>query len=451
MATILVADDDRAIRKIVRDRLTAAGHAVETAEDGRAALALVEQAQPDLVLLDLQMPGVDGLAVLDALSKQADAPLAIVITAHGSIEAAVRAIKAGAFDFIPKPFEAAHLEHVVGKALETERLRRDVGLLRGELDGRHRLITGGSAAMRQAIDLAQRAAASEATVLLTGESGTGKEVLARAIHAGSRRAAGPFTAVNCAVLGAELLESELFGHERGAFTGAVKTKPGRIEVASGGTLFLDEIGELLPALQAKLLRVLQERAYERVGGVRTLAADVRIVAATNRDLDAAVANGQFRQDLLYRIKVVTIRTPPLRERQGDIQPLAEHFLGRFAAEAGRAAPRLDDGALRMVRAYEWPGNVRELANVMERCLVLGARDVVTIDDLPEELHGRPAAAVVPAIDDAGYHDAVAEAKRAILREALRAEGGHQTRAAKRLGLTQPYLARLLKNLQVRSS
>jgi DNA-binding NtrC family response regulator len=449
MAAVVVADDDRAIRKIVRDRLTAAGHAVETAEDGGAALALIEQAPPDLVLLDLQMPGLDGFAVLEALSKQADAPLAIVITAHGSIEAAVRAIKAGAFDFITKPFEAAHLEHVVDKALATHRLRRDVGLLRGELDGRHRLIAGSSAAMRHAIDLARRAAASDATVLLTGESGTGKEVLARAIHAGSRRAGGPFIAVNCAVLGAELLESELFGHERGAFTGAVKTKPGRIELASGGTLFLDEIGELLPVLQAKLLRVLQERAYERVGGTRTLAANVRIVAATNRDLEAAVGTGAFRQDLLYRVKVVTVRTPPLRERQGDVQPLAEHFLARFAAEAGRASPTIDDGALCVLRDYEWPGNVRELANVMERCIVLGAGDTVTVDDLPEELHERPTPAVVPVAEGAGYHEAVVEAKREILREALRAEGGHQTRAAKRLGLTQPYLARLLKNLQVR--
>jgi DNA-binding NtrC family response regulator len=446
MATIVVADDDRAIRKIVRDRLTAAGHAVEVAENGRAALALVERVDPDVLLLDLQMPEHDGFAVLDALAKR-DAPLVIVITAHGSIEAAVRAMKAGAHDFLQKPFDAAQLEHVVAKALDTERLRRDVGILRGECESRHHLVVGASSRMREVVQLAERVAPSDATVLLDGESGTGKEVLARAIHASSRRADGPFVAVNCAALGAELLESELFGHEKGAFTGAVHAKPGRMELAAGGTLFLDEIGELRPALQAKLLRVLQEREFERVGGTRTLKADVRVVAATNRDLETAVRAGEFRQDLYYRLKVVALRMPPLRERREDVRPLSLHFLARFAHEAGRPTPRLDDGAATLLEEYAWPGNVRELANVLERAVVLGAGDVVTADDLPEELHDR---APARAPTSAGYHDAVAAAKRAILREALRAEGGHQTRAAKRLGLTQPYLARLLKNLQVRS-
>jgi DNA-binding NtrC family response regulator len=451
MATLVVADDDRAIRKIVRDRLTAAGHVVEVAENGRAALALVDSIQPDVLLLDLEMPEVDGLGVLDALKGRADAPIIIVITAHGSIQTAVRATKAGAYDFLAKPFEAAHLEHVVAKALETDRLRRDVGLLRSECDTLHRLVVGESPRMREVVALAERAAPSEATVLLEGESGTGKEVLARAIHANSRRAAGPFVAVNCAALSDELLESELFGHEKGAFTGAVRNKPGRLEMASGGTLFLDEIGELKPALQAKLLRVLQEREYERVGGTRTLKADVRLLAATNRDLAAAVASGTFRQDLYYRLKVVTLLLPPLRERREDIKPLADHFLARFAREAGQTPPRLDDAAATVLLDYAWPGNVRELANVIERAIVLGARDVVTADDLPEELHEQTSP---PAVRQSGlgasYHDAVASAKRAILREALRAEGGHQTRAAKRLGLTQPYLARLMKNLQVRS-
>ncbi len=451
MATLVIADDDRAIRKIVRDRLTAAGHAVEVAEDGRAALALIERVEPDLVLLDLQMPELDGFAVLESLGKLPGAPLIIVITAHGSIEAAVRAMKAGAHDFLQKPFEAAHLEHVVAKALDTERLRRDVHLLRGEVETRHRLIVGASSKMREVVELAERAAVSDATVLLDGESGTGKEVLARAIHVTSRRSDGPFVAVNCAALSTELLESELFGHEKGAFTGAVRTKPGRLEMAGGGTLFLDEIGELRPALQAKLLRVLQEREYERVGGTRTLKADVRLVAATNRDLDAAVNAGEFRQDLYYRLKVVALRLPPLRDRREDIRPLAAHFLTRFAREAGRATPRLEESAAVLLEDYAWPGNVRELANVLERSIVLGSGDLLTIDDLPEELHERATAPKSPALPAGlGYHEAVAAAKRAILRDALSAEDGHQTRAAKRLGLTQPYLARLLKNLHVRA-
>jgi DNA-binding NtrC family response regulator len=359
-------------------------------------------------------------------------------------------MKTGAHDFLAKPFEAAHLEHVVTKALDTERLRRDVGLLRSEVDRRHHLVVGDSPRMREVVALAERAAPSEATVLLEGESGTGKEVVARAIHAGSRRSNGPFVAVNCAALSDELLESELFGHEKGAFTGAVRTKPGRLEMASGGTLFLDEIGELKPGLQAKLLRVLQEREYERVGGTRVLKADVRLVAATNRDLAVAVASASFRQDLYYRLKVVTLRLPALRERREDIKPLAHHFLVRFAREAGRTPPGLDEVAAAVLVDYAWPGNVRELANVIERAMVLGARDVVTADDLPEELYEQASPPTVRhASPGASYHDAVATAKRAILREALRAEGGHQTRAAKRLGLTQPYLARLLKNLQVR--
>jgi DNA-binding NtrC family response regulator len=452
MATLVIADDDRAIRKIVRDRLTAAGHVVEVAENGRETLGLIERVEPDLVLLDLQMPELDGFAVLDKLARESNAPLIIVITAHGSIEAAVRAMKAGAHDFLSKPFEAAHLEHVVAKALETVRLRRDVGALRGEVEARHHLVVGGSSRMREIVQLAERAAASDATILLDGESGTGKEVLARTIHAASRRADGPFVAVNCAALSADLLESELFGHEQGAFTGAVRTKPGRVEMAAGGTLFLDEIGELQPALQARLLRVLQEREFERVGGTRTLKTDVRILVATNRDLESAVTTGEFRRDLYYRLKVVAVRLPPLRDRREDVRPLAAHFLSRFAREAGRQAPRLDDRAAALLEDYAWPGNIRELANVLERAVVLGAGDLITVDDLPEELHerapdGSDANTSVPV--GAGYHDAVAAAKRAILRDALRAEGGHQTRAAKRLGLTQPYLARLMKNLQIR--
>ena len=357
-------------------------------------------------------------------------------------------MKQGAHDFLQKPFEAAQLEHVVAKALETGRLRRDVGMLRSEVSSRHRLVLGDGGPMKEIVELARKAAASNATVLLSGESGTGKEVIARTIHEDSPRSSGPFVAVNCAALSAELLESELFGHEKGAFTGAVRAKPGRLELAARGTLFLDEVGEIAPAMQVKLLRVLQEREFERVGGTRTLQIDARLIAATNRDLPRAVATGQFRQDLFYRLNVVNLTLPPLRERPDDLRPLAEYFLSRFAREAGRSPPRLAAETLVVLRRHSWPGNVRELANVMERCIVFQAGAEITSDDLPEELHESVTAPVV-TMTDAKYHEAVAEAKRAILREALRIEEGHQTRAAKRLGLTQPYLARLLKNLQVR--
>jgi DNA-binding NtrC family response regulator len=359
-------------------------------------------------------------------------------------------MNAGAYDFLQQPFDEERPEDVGATALETDRPRRELRLLRDECEARHQLVAGESSRLRDVLRIAERAARSEATVLLTGESGTGKEVLARTIHAASLRAGGPFVAVNCAALSADLLESELFGHEKGAFTGAVRTKPGRLEMAAGGTLFLDEVGELRPALQAKLLRVLQEREFERVGGTRTIRAAVRIVAATNRDLETAVAAGEFRQDLYYRLKVVALRLPALRERREDIRPLARHFLARFAHEAGQATPRLDDRAASVLDDYWWPGNVRELANVLQRAVVLGAGDVITVDDLPEELHEHEHAHASASAASAGatYHDAVTAAKRAILREALRAEGGHQTRAARRLGLTQPYLSRLMKSLGI---
>jgi DNA-binding NtrC family response regulator len=450
MARILVADDDRAIRKIVRDRLVAAGHHVDVAEDGRAALASIERFAPDLVLLDLAMPNVDGFGVLAELVPPA--PVVVVITAHGDIATAVRAIRAGAWDFVPKPFDPEHLEQAVGRALETCRLRRDVEALRGTIDDRHHLVRGGSRAMRAVMATVERAAASDATILLGGESGTGKEVLARFIHRASPRAVGPFIAVNCAALPGELVESELFGHERGAFTGAVRAKPGKVELAAGGTLFLDEIGELALPAQAKLLRVLQEREVERVGATSPVAVDLRVIAATNRDLEDAVARRGFRADLFYRLNVVAVTVPPLRERRDDIAPLAMHFLARIGRELGRPELRIADDAMEVLRTHAWPGNVRELGNVIERGVALSISDTIGRDDLPEELFEtatRGGTVGVTVAAGVGYHDAVVDAKRAILRQALDAEGGHQTRAARRLGLTQPYLARLLKKLEIR--
>jgi DNA-binding NtrC family response regulator len=449
-ARLLVVDDDPTIRKILRDRFRALGHAVDAAADGKEALAKLEAAGTDLVLLDLQMPVMDGFGVLQELAARPDRPAVVVITAHGSIEAAVRAVRAGASDFITKPFEAAHVEHIVAGVLEKVGLRRRLASLETELSDRHHLVLGKSRAMAEVYEIATRAASSDATILLRGESGTGKEVLARAVHRASKRHEGIFSAVNCAALSAELLESELFGHEKGAFTGAMRTKPGRLEIAAGGTLFLDEIGELAPALQAKFLRVLQEREFERVGGTQTIKTNVRIVAATNRDLAAEITAGRFREDLYYRLNVVSVRLPPLRDRREDVPALLDHFLRRFEVASGRHGLHFSADAKQVLTAYAWTGNVRELANVVERAVVLAIGDEMGLEVLPEEIVENLARPAAQAEGSAGpmprFHDGVADAKKRLIREALRRTGGHQTRAAELLGLTQPYFARLKKNL-----
>ena len=457
-ARVLVVDDDPSIRKIIADRMRAQGHEVEVAVDGEAALEAVARFDPDLMLLDMKMPKMDGFEVLEALRRTESPPEVVMITAHGNIERAVRAIQTGAADFIAKPFEAAHLDHIVSRVLQAAGLRQRLQHLQTQLSDRHTLVRGSSKTMKEALGLAGRAAASNANVLLLGESGSGKEVMARHIHQASPRAKGPFIALNCATLAGDLLESELFGHEKGAFTGAHKSKPGSIELAEGGTLFLDEVGELGAGVQAKLLRVLQERQYQRVGGTKVLDADIRIVAATNRDLRKAVEDGTFREDLYYRLNVVSIRLPPLRDRPEDLQALVEHALARYTAELGRAPLTISQDAWDLLRTYPWPGNVRELNNVIERAAVLAPDDRIEVDDLPEELRELEASAdretsTVRAIPSEApeirpYRDAVLEAKRAIIRRALETTGGHQTKAAELLGVRQPYLARLIKNLGV---
>jgi DNA-binding NtrC family response regulator len=457
-ARVLVVDDDAAIRKIISDRMRAQGHEVEVAVDGEAALQAVTDFDPELVLLDMKMPKKDGFEVLEALRRTEAPPPVVMITAHGNIERAVKAIQLGAADFIAKPFEAAHLDHIVSRVLEAAGLRQRLQQLQTQLSDRHTLVRGSSKAMKEALALASRSAGSNANVLLLGESGTGKEVMARHIHQESPRAEGPFIALNCATLAGDLLESELFGHEKGAFTGAHRSKPGSIELAEGGTLFLDEVGELGAGAQAKLLRMVQERQFQRVGGTKTLDADIRIVAATNRDLRKATEDGTFREDLYYRLNVVSIRLPPLRDRPEDLQPLVEHALARYAAELGRAPLAISEEAWHLLRTYPWPGNIRELNNVIERATVLAPDDGIEVDDLPEELRELEAPAdsdtsTVRAIppepsEIRPYRDSVLEAKRAIIRRALEKTDGHQTKAAELLGVRQPYLARLIKNLGV---
>src|SRR5262245_43496785 len=332
IGTILVIDDDRDIRDVLTDRLESLGYRALSASNGTDGLELLAKQNPHLVLLDIEMPDMNGLEVLTQIRKTERDITVVMITAYGTIERAVEAMKEGAYDFIPKPFEPDHIALIVAKALERERLKREVELLSEEVDSQHRMVVGQSLPINHALDVAKKAAASRSTVLLLGESGTGKEIFARAIHNWSDRRDKPFVAINCVGLSKELLESELFGHEKGAFTSALQLKKGKMELAHGGTVFLDEVGDISTELQTKLLRFLQEREFERVGGNKPISVDVRIIAATNRDLTAAVRESRFREDLYYRLNVVPLNLPPLRERKEDIPGLANYFLKRSALE-----------------------------------------------------------------------------------------------------------------------
>src|SRR5687767_7022287 len=401
--TILIADDDDDIREILKDTLNSLGARIVTAINGQECLDRVEADAPDLILLDIEMPGKSGLQVLQDLRQRGSETTIIMITAYGTIERAVHAMKQGAYDFITKPFDLDHISLVVEKALEREKLKRGLEHFAEEAGERYRLVGGDSPKMREAVDTARKAAISKSTVLLLGESGTGKEVFARAIHNWSERKGEPFIAINCVGLGRELLESELFGYEKGAFTGAHQLKKGRIELAHGGTVFLDEVGDISAELQPKLLRFLQEREFERVGGTRPIRVDVRIIAATNRDLSAAVEKEVFREDLFYRLNVVALTLPPLRERREDIPGLANYFLKRFALETKKNFDSIAGDALKKLVSYRWPGNVRELGNEIESALVLGKGPRLTLSDLPAKIISAPTSKVR---DTLSYHTAV---------------------------------------------
>jgi len=446
---ILVVDDDPDIRELLSDRLQFMRLEVVCAGDGEEALALLRQEAPPLTLLDLQLPRVSGMEVLHAIRRETIETTVIVITALGTPERAVEAMRAGAYDFIPKPLDPAHLEVVINKALERDSLREENRLLHGALDSLDRPLVGDTPAIQDLVRTAQQAAASNATILLRGESGTGKEILARAIHRWSPRRDRPLVTVNCVALSEELLESELFGHEKGAFTGAHQRKQGKVELANGGTLFLDEIGDIRPALQAKLLRLIQEQEFERVGGTRPIRVDVRFVAATNTDLERAMKEGRFRPDLYYRLNVVPLVLPPLRERKEDVEPLARHFIEKYSAELKRPTKTISPAALAMLTRYEWPGNVRELENAIERAVVLSVDAEIGPKDLPI-LRGEPSDEA-PEGASGTYHEAVLQCKRELLRSALAQANGNQTRAAEALGLQRTYLSRLLKDLGIRES
>src|SRR5215510_3167976 len=443
--TILVADDAVDIREILSETLHSLGSRVITAANGQECLDKADKEAPELVLLDIEMPVKNGLEVLKELRQKGRDTTAIVITAYGTIERAVQAMKEGAFDFITKPFDLDHIALVVEKALERERLKRGLERFTEEAGQRYRLIGGESLKMKLAMEIAKKAAASKSTVLLLGESGTGKEVFARAIHNWSDRSGEPFIAINCVGLGKELLESELFGHEKGAFTGAHQLKKGKMELAHGGTVFLDEVGDISTELQTKLLRFLQEREFERVGGNKPINVDVRIIAATNRDLTAAVRENRFREDLYYRLNVVPLNLPSLRERKEDLPDLANYFLKRSALETKKNFAGITEDALQKLIAYEWPGNVRELANVVESAVVLGQGPELTPHDLPTKI-----GSTMPKGLRSGftYHGAIDDYRRELIEKTLAQTQGNRAAAAKILGLQRTYLSRLIKALRV---
>lgn len=388
---VLVADDERLMAEMLEEMLRADGMLVETAHTGKEALEKFRSRDFDLVLLDLRMPEMHGLQVLQEMKKEDPNIPVIVITAYGSVDNAVEALKIGAYDFITKPFKIEELRNAVARALEVEQLRREKEYLLSELQEEFRFegVIGESPKMKEVMRMAQLVAKTDATVLICGESGTGKELLARSIHYQSNRRDRPFVVVNCGAITETLLESELFGHEKGAFTGAYTRKPGKFELADGGTLFLDEIGEMSPAMQVKLLRVLQERTFERVGGTTSITVDVRIIAATNRDLKKAVREGTFREDLYYRLNVIPIYLPPLRERKEDLPLLCDYLIARHCRKLHKKIRGISPQAMRILRKYHWPGNIRELDNVLERAIILTQDDVIGVDDLqifeaPEE-------------------------------------------------------------------
>ncbi len=446
---VLVVDDDRAVGTVLKGLLRQSGHDATWVGSAREALERLELEPFDVVLTDLRMPEMDGMALLGALAERAPGVPVILLTAHANVENAVEAMKRGAADFLAKPFDRDEVLFTVGKALESA--RHAAAQPEKPRPPRDPAVPwlGASPAMRETAALIARAAKVTSTVLLRGESGAGKEVAARAIHAASDRRDGPFVPVHCAALPENLLESELFGYEKGAFTGATNRKPGRVELAQGGTLFLDEIGDVSPSVQVKLLRLLQEKEYQRLGGTQSLAADVRFVAATHRDLEAMVEEERFREDLFYRLNVIPIWIAPLRERREDIAPLARRFCDELGDKVGRPGVRLDEAAIARLTAEEWPGNVRELSNFVERLIVFTDGDAIGVADVERELARAPrrlGSAPPPPPAETSLEGRREEAERVAIRDALEKASGNRTQAARLLGISRRTLYNKLAEL-----
>jgi two-component system, NtrC family, response regulator AtoC len=459
---VLIVDDEPNLRKILSAQLSRDGYDVMTAEDGERGLALLKEHHIDLVITDLKMPKVDGMTLLKrALEEEPDLPI-VLITAHGTIDTAVEALKSGAFDFVTKPFDKDEVRQIVGKALRTRELRGADATSVPTGGGVRFGIIGDSQGIADLYAVLERVADTPTTVLITGESGTGKELVARALHEHSSRKDKPFIKVNCAAIPKELIESELFGYERGAFTGAVSSKPGRFELANGGTLFLDEIGEIPIEMQVKLLRALQESEFERVGGIKTIRIDVRLVAATNRDLKKLIANGTFREDLFYRLNVVPIRLPALRERTVDIPLLVEHFLVKFNERLKKRVEGVEAEAMETLVAYPWPGNIRELENVIERAVLFCDTQKLRASDLPPEIRGIPAMANI-SLSEADLQAALAgegglkehvkvamsRLEKELVSRALQQTTGNVTHAARLLKISRKGLQLKMKELGLR--
>ncbi|MBW1990832.1 MAG: sigma-54-dependent Fis family transcriptional regulator [Deltaproteobacteria bacterium] len=454
-AAILVIEDDPPQREALREILASEGYEVEAAPDGEAGLALLRETGFEIVLTDLALPGLGGMEVLKYLVRHRPDTLCIIVTGYATIKNSVAAMRLGAYDYLAKPVDPQELKLVIRRALEHKRLKQENLQLKQQLCERYGFanIIGTSEAITRIFNLIKKVADTDSTVLLLGESGTGKELIAKAIHYNSHRRQGPLIPVNCAAIPEELLESELFGHERGAFTHAVRTRIGRFEQANGGTIFLDEIADMSPSLQVKLLRVLQDRAFERIGGVKTIRVDIRVIAATNQNLEELVNQGRFREDLFYRLNVIPIRIPPLRERPSDIPLLVSHFLQEFSRTKKKPLKRLSPAAMQVLLRYPWPGNVRELENLMERLVILTEGEVVEVDDLPERFH-----TALPTPDnhdltdfpDQGIHltQAVQEFERRLILQALDKSHWVKSRAAQLLHLNRTTLIEKMKKQRI---
>jgi DNA-binding NtrC family response regulator len=453
---LLIVDDEKALREAVAERLTDHGFTVEQAASGEEALQRIADFAFDILITDLRLPGIGGREVLDAALERYPEIVAIVITGYGTVKDAVDAIKQGAADFITKPFQLDALLHVLNLGMEQRRLKSENAYLRSQLEERHRIdgLVGRSRVMRDLFHLLEIVAATSSTVLITGETGTGKELVAKAIHHSSARRSNRFAAINCSAIPETLLEAELFGHVRGAFTGAVATRQGRLEQAHKGTLFLDEVATMSPALQAKLLRVLQEREFERVGDSHSIKIDVRVIAATHTDLQKMVADGSFREDLYYRLNVIPVSLPALRERRDDIPILVQHFLQKLSGELGRGPATMSQEALRRLMAYQWPGNVRQLENVVERAIAFSqGRPQIDVQDLTPEVQPAPAASTMAdvlfpdeGLDFEGYISGV---ELSLIKQSLERTHGNKRQAARLLKLKRTTLIEKLKRLEPR--
>ncbi len=456
MSRILIVDDDESVRMLLSVVLGKEGYDVSCADNGVTGLEVFRETSPDVVIMDIRMPEMDGLQALEEISRMRRGATVILMTAFAAVDTAVQAMKLGAFDYVIKPFDIEEVLLLVGRALQMRQMRSDLNLLHRELLASYRLdrILTDNEKMKELCGTVTRIAASNASVLITGESGSGKELIASAIHYNSPRKSGPFVKINCGAIPEGLLESEFFGHEKGSFTGAIARRRGRFEQAGGGTIFLDEIADISPNLQVKLLRVLQEREFERIGSNETIKTDVRVIVATNRDLEGMVRVGTFRQDLYYRVNVVNLRVPPLRERPEDIRLLAEHFLQRFATENNREIASFDDDTLRMLAGYAWPGNVRELANAVESAVIMSTGSVILCEDLPKQVldaerRVAPDAEMQEAAGSARpLKEMVKEFERQAILQALQRNQENRVRTARELGISRRSLLYKLQEYDI---